>query len=191
MVGTVVPVRSASVPIRKGRLHFFRLNLNWLEGVSVAAHANNHMENHMSVIGPSCSPGSATSAPCACAPKTTTGAGAAGAAAFTALAAAACTGCCILPFTLPAAILAVAGSSIALLDQAHVWMTWLAVAFGAGAWLWIGWQAWRHSRRVARSTLVMMVLASLLAGGEASWPLLEQPVFSAMGIVKKKVSHGG
>ena len=145
----------------------------------------------MSVIGPTCSLGSQTSLPCADAPKAKTGAGAAGAAAFTALAAAACTGCCILPFTLPGAILAAAGSSIALLDHAHVWMTWFAIAIGAGAWLWIGWQAWRYSRRVARTTLVMMALASLLVVGEASWPLLEQPVFSAMGIVKKKVSNGG
>lgn len=145
----------------------------------------------MSVIGPTCSLGSQTSPPCACAPKAKTGAGAAGAAAFTALAAAACTGCCILPFTLPGAILAVAGSSIALLDHAHVWMTWLAIAIGAGAWLWIGWQAWRHSRRVARTTLVMMVLASLLTGAEASWPLLEQPVFSAIGIVKKRSHMAG
>jgi hypothetical protein len=145
----------------------------------------------MSVIEPSCTLGSQTPPPCACAPKAKTGAGAAGAAAFTALAAAACTGCCILPFTLPAAILAAASSSIALLDHAHVWMTWLAIAIGAGAWLWIGWQAWRHSRRVARATLVTMVLASLLTGAEASWPLVEQPVFNALGIVKKKVSQGG
>jgi hypothetical protein len=145
----------------------------------------------MSVIGSTCTLGSETSPPCACAPKTTTGAGLAGAAGLTALAAAACTGCCILPFTLPAAILAVAGSSIAMLDHAHVWVSRLAIAIVAGVWLWIGWQAWRRSRRVAHTTLVIMALASLLAGTAASWPLIEQPVFSAMGIVKKKVSPGG
>jgi hypothetical protein len=149
----------------------------------------------MSVIGPTCSPGSETSAACACAPKTatkaTTGAGLAGAAGLTALAAAACTGCCILPLTLPAAILAVAGSSIALLHDAHVWMTWLAIAFVAGAWLWIGRQAWRRGQRIARTTLAAMVLASLLAATAASWSLFEPQVFSAMGIVKKKVSQGG
>jgi hypothetical protein len=142
----------------------------------------------MSVIGSSCSLGSETSPPCACAPKTTTGAGLAGAASLTALAAAACTGCCILPITLPAAILAVAGSSIAMLDHAHVWVSRLAIAIVAGVWLWMGWQAWRRGRRVARTTLVIMVLASLLASTAASWPLFEPAVFKAMGIVKKKVS---
>jgi hypothetical protein len=167
-----------------------RLNLNWLQGVSVAAHRNNVRENHMSVIEPSCSLGSETSPPCACARKAKAAAGIAGAASLTALAAAACTGCCILPFTLPAAVLAVAGSSIALLDHAHVWVSRLAIAVVAGAWFWIGWQAWRRGRRVARTTLAMMILASLLAGAAASWPLLEPQVFSAMGIVKKKVSQG-
>jgi hypothetical protein len=145
----------------------------------------------MSVIGPSCSPGSETSAPCACAPKANTAAGVAGAAGLTALAAAACTGCCILPFTLPAAMLAVAGSSIALLHDAHVWMTWLAIAIVAGAWLWIGRQAWHRRQRIARTTLAVMVLASLLAATAASWSLFEPQVFSAMGIVKKKVSNDG
>ena len=145
----------------------------------------------MSVIGPSCTLGSETSPPCACAPTSRAAAGAAGAAGLIALAAAACTGCCILPFTLPAAILAVAGSSIALLDHAHVWVARIAIATVAAAWLWIGWQARRRGRRLARTTLVMMIVASLLAGAAASWPLLEQPVFSALGIVKKKVSQGG
>jgi hypothetical protein len=144
----------------------------------------------MSVIGPSCSLGSETSPACACAPKAKTGAGVAGVAGLMALAAAACAGCCILPVTLPAAILAVAGSSIAVLDHAHVWMSRLAIAIVAGVWLWIGWQAWRRGRRLARASLVMMVLASLLAGTAASWPLLEPSVFNAMGIVKKKVSNG-
>ena len=145
----------------------------------------------MSVIGPSCSLGSDTSPPCAGAPKAKTVAGIAGAASLTALAAAACTGCCILPFTLPAAVLAVAGSSIAVLDHAHLWVSRLAIAIVAGAWLWIGWQIRRRGRRMARSTLVIMILASLLAGAAASWPLLERQVFSAMGIVKKKASQGG
>jgi hypothetical protein len=145
----------------------------------------------MSVIGPSCSPGSETSASCACAPKTTTGAGLAAQPASRrwrlppAQDAASC------PLTPPAAILAVAGSSLALLDHAHVWVSRLAIAIVAGVWLWIGWQAWRGGRRVARTTLVIMVLASLLAGAAASWPLIEQPVFSGRGLVKKNVSRGG
>ena len=81
-----------------------------------------------------------------------------------------------------------AGSSIAVLDHAHVLVSRLAIVIVAGVWLWMGWQAWRRGRRVARTTLVIMVLASLLAGTAASWPLFEPAVFKAMGIVKKKVS---
>jgi hypothetical protein len=84
----------------------------------------------------------------------------------------------------------VAGGSIALLDHAHVWMTRLAIAIVAAAWLWIGWQVRRRGRRAARATLAMMMLASLLVGTAMSWPPLEPMVFSAMGIVKK-VTHGG
>jgi hypothetical protein len=48
-----------------------------------------------------------------------------------------------------------------------------------------------RGRRVARTTLAMMILASLFAGAAASWSLLEPQAFSAMGIVKKKGLHGG
>jgi len=142
----------------------------------------------MSVIGPSCSLPSETSPGCACATATkeTTGAKAAGAATVTALAAAACTACCILPFTLPAAVIAFAGGSIALLDHAHGWMTKLAVAVVVCTWSWIGWQRWRNGRRIARLTAALMILATLLTATAAAWPLIEPAAFHALGIMKKK-----
>lgn len=105
---------------------------------------------------------------------------------MTALAAVACTACCILPFTLPAVILASAGGFIAILDHAHGWVTRLAVLFVICAWLWIGWQVRKTQRRAARLTVAMMVLATLLTAAAASWPVIEPIAFNALGIVKKR-----
>jgi hypothetical protein len=150
----------------------------------------------MNVIDPSCALLSDTSPVCGCAtprnadgkpPGKTTGK-VAGAVTVTALAAVACTACCLLPFTLPAVLLAAAGGSIAALDHAHGWITKLAIAVVVGAWLWIGWQVGRTRRPTTRSTMAFMVLATLLTATAASWPLLEPIAFKTLGIVKKKVN---
>jgi len=144
----------------------------------------------MNVIDPSCTLSSDTSQACGCAARGNTdgkpGGSVAGVATATALAAAACTACCLLPFTLPAAWLAAAGGSIAVLDHAHGWMTKLAIAVVVCAWLWVGWQVGRTRRPLARATLVLMLLASVLTATAASWPLLESPVAKALGVVTKK-----
>jgi len=150
----------------------------------------------MNVIDPSCALPSDTSPGCGCAaprnadgkPPGKTTARVAGAATVTALAAVACTACCLLPFTLPAVLLAAAGGIIAALDHAHGWMTKLAVGVVICAWLWIGWQVGRTRRPAARSTMAFMILATLLIATAASWPLLEPVAFKTLGIVKKKVS---
>ena len=142
----------------------------------------------MSVIGPSCALPSETSPGCVCATarNETTGGKAAGAAAVTALAAAACTACCILPFALPAAVIAFAGGSIAILDHAHGWVTKLAIAVVICTWSWIAWQRWRSGRRIARIAAALMIVATLLTVTAASWPLIEPAAFHVLGIVKKK-----
>jgi hypothetical protein len=150
----------------------------------------------MNVIDPSCGLPSHTSRRCGCAaprdadhkpPIKATGT-VAGAATVTALAAVACTACCILPFTLPAVVLAAAGGSIAALDHAHGWMTKLAIGVVVCAWLWIGWQVGRTRRPAARSTMVVMIITTFLTATAASWPLLEPAAFKTLGIVKKKVN---
>ncbi len=141
----------------------------------------------MSVIQPSCSLPSENSPGCGCAAKQeATGGKAASAAAMTALAAAACTACCLLPFTLPAVILAGAGGFIAMLDHAHGWVTRLAVLVVICAWLWIGWQVRKTRRRATHFSVVMMVLATMLTAAAVSWPVLEPIAFNALGIVKKR-----
>jgi hypothetical protein len=93
----------------------------------------------------------------------------------------------VLPFTLPAALLALAGESIAVLDHAHLWVTRLAIAAVIAAWLWIVWQRLKRQRPIARATMALMIAASLLTVVAASWPWIEPAVFKTLGIVKKKV----
>jgi len=153
----------------------------------------------MSVIGPSCrlpcdgSPGCGCVAPKGIGTKAAaTASVAAASASVTAWAAAACTACCVLPFTLPAALLALVGGSIAVLDHAHLWVTRLAVAAVIAAWLWIIWQRRKTRRPIARATMALMIAASLLTAVAASWPWIEPAVFKTLGIVKKKaVSPNG
>jgi hypothetical protein len=148
----------------------------------------------MSVIGPSCRLPCDGSAGCGCEPKKIEKiiTRAAAAASVTALAAVGCTACCVLPFTLPAALLAVAGGSIAVLDHAHLWVTRLAIAAVIAAWLWIIWQRRKTQRPIARITMALMIAASLLTIVAASWPWIEPAVFKTLGIVKKKaVSPNG
>jgi hypothetical protein len=97
----------------------------------------------------------------------------------------------VLPFTLPASLLALTGGSIAVLDHAHGWMTKLAIAALAGALAWIAWQRWKTKQSLAHSTLALMVAASLLTAAAAHWPLLEAVVFKRLGIIKKKASLVG
>jgi cytochrome bd-type quinol oxidase subunit 2 len=141
----------------------------------------------MRVIGSSCALPSENAPGCACATNETAGGKMAGAATATALAAAACTACCILPFTLPAAPLAIARRSIAVLDQAHGWVTKLAIAVVVCTWSSIAWQRWRTERRISRVTAALMIVATVLTATAASWPLIEPAAFHALAIVKKKL----
>jgi hypothetical protein len=143
----------------------------------------------MRVTEPSCVLPSENSPGCGCATKDKTGNKIAGAATATAVLATACTACCILPFTLPATVLAFAGGSIAVLDHAHGWVTKLAIGLIVCAWIWITWQRRRTGRQIARTTLALMILATFLTTTAASWPLLEPLAFHALGIVKKKAAR--
>jgi len=144
----------------------------------------------MSVIGPSCDPPSETSPGCGCAAKTEPGAEpgggkAAGTAVATAVVAAACAACCVLPFTLPAVVLASAGSLIAVLDHAHGLMTKLSVAVVVCAWGWITWRSWTTGLKIRSSVLAAMCAATVLTATVALWPVMEPAVFHALGVAKK------
>ncbi|UPK40452.1 hypothetical protein IVB18_26685 [Bradyrhizobium sp. 186] len=105
---------------------------------------------------------------------------AAGAAVTTAVVAAACTACCVLPFTLPAVVLASAGGLIATLDHAHGLMTKLSVA-----WAWIVWRSRTTGLKIRASVLTAMCAATVLTATAALWPVIEPVVFHSLGIAKK------
>jgi hypothetical protein len=88
----------------------------------------------------------------------------------------ACGVCCVLPFALPAAVLASTGSLLAMFVKMHVWVTILAILSVAGAWGWIAWQTRRTRRKPAISTLLMMGVATMLLTAAVLWPLLEKPI---------------
>jgi hypothetical protein len=125
-----------------------------------------------------------------CCRMPTRSSGAAKAAVIAAGTAIACTACCVLPFTLPAIVLANVGGILTVLDHAHGWVTWLAISAVAAAWVWIGRQSIRARTRPATSMLAMMGLATTVMILAASWPLLKPAVFHTFGIMQKNLDKG-
>lgn len=88
----------------------------------------------------------------------------------------ACGVCCVLPFALPATMLASTGAVLAWFVKLHLWVTLLALLSVVGAWGLIAWQSRRTRRKPATSTLFMMGAASVLLTTAVLWPLLEKPI---------------
>ncbi len=104
---------------------------------------------------------------------------AASAAALATTGALACGVCCVLPFALPATVLAMSGGAIAWFAHARPWMTGAALVAVIGAVLWIATQTIRTRRRPAAATLVIMAGAIVLLAAALAWPRLE-PLFVAL-----------
>lgn len=85
----------------------------------------------------------------------------------------ACGACCVLPFALPAAMLATTGGLLAWFASLHVWITGAAIVAVVAAWGWIAWQTRRTRRKPAASTLYVMAAATALLAIAVLWPLLE------------------
>lgn len=92
----------------------------------------------------------------------------------------ACGVCCVLPFALPATLLASTGTLLAWFVKMHVWVTFMAILSVLGAWGWIAWQSRRTRRRPASSTILMMALATMLLTVAVLWPLIERPLIRAL-----------
>lgn len=100
--------------------------------------------------------------------------GAASAAAATvAVGAVACGVCCVLPFALPAVVLASSGGVLAVFAQAFWGALYLATVMVAGAWLWLVADTRRTGRHPNRSTLAMMAGATVALAAAAAWPTIE------------------
>ncbi len=138
----------------------------------------------MSVIDPSCSVACDTPQTCGCNEDKGVERRGPRVAAATAIAAVACTACCILPLTLPPVIVGSVGGILALLDHAQGWVSRLAALIVIGAWIWIGWQLFRQKRRMTGPVAALMITATLLAGVATAWPLLEPCVFGTLGVAK-------
>jgi hypothetical protein len=86
----------------------------------------------------------------------------------------ACGVCCVLPFALPAAVLASTGPVLAWLVGIHKWIIVVAILAVVGAWGWVAWQPRRTEKRPAASTLAMMTLSTALLTVAVLWPLIEK-----------------
>lgn len=107
--------------------------------------------------------------------------GAASAAAATvAVGAVACGVCCVLPFALPAVVLASSGGVLAMFAQAFWGALYLATAMVAGAWLWVTAESRRTGKRPARATLAMVALATAALAAAAMWPTIEPHVIATL-----------
>lgn len=85
----------------------------------------------------------------------------------------ACGVCCVLPFALPAAALALSGGALAWLGGLYSWMAGIAVVAVLASWAWIGWTSLNSRKRPARSTWICMVGATFVLAAALAWPHLE------------------
>jgi hypothetical protein len=97
-------------------------------------------------------------------------------AAVAAVGAVACGVCCVLPFALPAAILALSGGVLAWFGSLMPWIRGVAVIAVLGGWLWVALQTKRTRKRPATSTWLIMGAATAFLLVALAWPLIERPI---------------
>jgi hypothetical protein len=102
------------------------------------------------------------------------------AAATVAIGAVACGVCCVLPFALPAVVLATSGGVLAVFAKAFWGALYLATAMVAAAWLRVIADTRRTRKRPARATLRMMGVATAALAAAAIWPTIEPLVIATL-----------
>ena len=102
------------------------------------------------------------------------------AATTTAVGAIACGVCCVLPFALPAVVLAGTGGVIAWLGQAFWGALYSAGTLVAIAWGWVATSSIRTGRRPARATVRAMLVATAALGIALVWPVVEPHILRAL-----------
>ena len=102
------------------------------------------------------------------------------AAASGATAALACGVCCVLPFALPAALVANVGGALATFSGLYKGATWLAMAAVAGGWGWVAWQSARTGKRPARATLYSVATATVVLAIAYGWRFAEPRIIAAL-----------
>jgi hypothetical protein len=97
-------------------------------------------------------------------------------AALAASGALACSICCVLPFALPAGVLAVGGGVVSWFAKATPWAMRIALLAVLAGWAWVIVQSFRTKRRPARSTLLTIALATLVFAAAAVWWHFEREI---------------
>lgn len=88
----------------------------------------------------------------------------------------ACGVCCVLPFALPAAVLAVSGGVIGWFAKATPWAMSIALFAVLGGWTWVVLQTVQTKRRPARSTLLTLGLATAVFATAMIWWHFERDI---------------
>jgi hypothetical protein len=84
--------------------------------------------------------------------------------------------CCVLPFALPAVVLAVGGGVVSWFAKATPWAMRIALLAVLAGWAWVIVQSVRTKRRPARSTLLTLALATAMFAAAAIWWHFEREI---------------
>jgi hypothetical protein len=97
-------------------------------------------------------------------------------AALAATGALACGVCCVLPFALPAAVLAVSGGVLGWFAKATPWAMSIALFAVLAGWTWVVLQSVQTKRPPARSTVLTVGLATLVIAAAGVWWHFEREI---------------
>src|SRR5215470_8351205 len=84
--------------------------------------------------------------------------------------------CCVLPFALPAAALAITGGVLGWLAKATPWAMRIAFLAVLGSWAWIIVQTVQTKHRPARSTVLTLGVATAVFAAAAVWWHFEKEI---------------
>lgn len=84
-----------------------------------------------------------------------------------------CAACCVVPLAFPVLALGASGAVLAWFAGAHTWITGLAFLIVLAAWGWLAWRTFGRGHRLARSTVIMMTLSTVMLGLALLWPRIE------------------
>lgn len=91
-----------------------------------------------------------------------------------------CAACCVAPLAFPVLALGASGAVLAWFAGAHMWITGLALLIVLAAWGWLGWRTLRRGHPLARSTVIMMSLSTLMLALALVWPRIEPALMGMM-----------
>lgn len=92
-----------------------------------------------------------------------------------------CAACCVLPLALPAAALAGAGATLSWFESASPWLRAASLVIVLVAWWMVWWQSARTGKSAARSTIILIGIATVLTIFSLLWePFIEGPLIQLL-----------